>query len=96
MFGKKKETKQPVKQNSNKTKPVLTKLLLCLVNENSRYEAALKMLALEIKNADERSLLVGTNRLKDILICSGYQVDDEDVPTYEELVRECLSNENET
>lgn len=77
-------------------KPVLTRLLLALVDENARYDTALKMIASEIKDAEEKHILIGIEKLKNILEASGYKDKCEGVPTYEDLVKEHRAYEDET
>lgn len=93
MFGKKKEK---VKKNG-KTKPLLTRLLLSLIDENARYEAILKVFDAEILAAEKRGLnYIDTYRLREILRCSGYEeMTKEEIPSYEDFIKEYISYENE-
>ena len=94
MFGKKE--KKTVKKNG-KTKPLLTRLLLSLIDENSRYDAILRVFDAEILSAEKRGLnYIETNRLREILRCSGYEeMEKEEIPSYEEFIEEYISYENE-
>lgn len=79
----------------SRTKPVLTRLLLALVDENARYSTALKVIEAEIKDAEEKHILVGVEKLKNILAAANYPGEKVDIPTYEEFVKEYTANEDE-
>lgn len=95
MFRKKEE--KPVRKNG-KTKPLLTRLLLSLIDENSRYDAILKVFDAEILSAEKRGLnYIETYRLREILRCSGYEeMTKEEIPSYEDFLKEYIGHENET
>lgn len=81
-----------------KTKPLLTRLLLALVNENARYDTILKVIESQVRDAEEKGqFYLKTSDLRELLNCSSYPDEGPvQIPSYEDFIREYANDEDET
>lgn len=76
-----------------KPKTVLTRLLLALVDENARYETALKTLSEMCHDCTQKNIMLGTNQVEMILRSAGfYDKERIDIP---QAMKEYKTDEDE-